>query len=101
MIYCQSQMYASSASNIDEVTLREEIHPRTRHLFDVLEAHIAGPGANRAERKQARQLAFTAWTSSLGLITMLGVADATNDPVAHSEEALLRTLARTFGNAEP
>jgi hypothetical protein len=29
-------------------------------------------------------------------MTMLGVADATSDPVAHSERALLRTLSNVF-----
>ena len=98
-IYCQTQMYASSGSNLDEATLREEIHPRTGQLFDVLERRITGEGASRADRKRARQLAFTAWTSALGLITMLGVADAADDPVLHSEAVLVKTLMRVFDEA--
>ncbi len=95
-VYCQSQLYASAGSAIDEATLRDEIHPRTRHLFDVLEERIAGSSASAAERRRVRQLAFTAWTSALGLMTMLGVADAANDPLAHSDQALLDTLAKVF-----
>jgi AcrR family transcriptional regulator len=98
-IYCGTQMYAPSNSDLDEITLREEIHPRTRQLFDVLERRIAEEGASRAERKRARQLAFTAWTSALGLMAMLGVADATDDPIMHPEKALLRTLSLVFDNA--
>ena len=98
-IYCGTQMYAPSNSDLDEITLREEIHPRTRQLFDVLERRIAEEGASRAERKRARQLAFTAWTSALGLMAMLGVADATDDPITHPEKALLRTLSLVFDNA--
>jgi len=98
-IYCGTQMYAPSSSNLDEITLREEIHPRTRQLFDILERRIAEDGASRAERKRARQLAFTAWTSALGLMAMLGVADATDDPIMHSEKVLLRTLSLVFDNA--
>jgi AcrR family transcriptional regulator len=98
-IYCCTQMYAPLKSDLDEITLREEIHPRTRQLFDVLERRIAGEGASRAERKRARQLAFTAWTSALGLMTMLGVADATDDPVMHPEKALLKTLSAVFDDA--
>lgn len=98
-IYSQSQMYSASASKLDETTLREEIHPRTRHLFDVLELKIAGDDATRAERKSARQLAFTAWTSILGMMTMLSVADATDDPIAHSEQALLKVLSSVFDAA--
>jgi AcrR family transcriptional regulator len=98
-IYSQSQMYSSSASKIDEVMLREDIHPRTRHLFDVLEEKIAGENATRSERRSARQLAFTAWTSVLGMMTMLSIADATNDPIAHSEQALLKVLSKVFDAA--
>ena len=92
-------MYSSSSAALDELTLREEIHPRTRLLFDVLEERIAGKGATRAKRQRARQLAFTAWTSVLGLVTMLGVADATDDPVVHSDNALLKTLTDVFDAA--
>ncbi len=99
IIYCHTQMYASSDSDLDEVTLREKIHPLTRHLFDVIEQRIASDGASRAEKKRARQLAFTAWTSVLGLMTMLGVADANDDPIVHSEKVLLRTLSRVFDEA--
>jgi AcrR family transcriptional regulator len=95
-IYCQTQMYASSGSNLDGATLRDEIHPRTGQLFDELERRLTGEGASRADRNRARQLAFTAWTSALGLMTMLGVADANEDPVVHSEKALLTTLSRVF-----
>ena len=98
-IYCHTQMYGSASSDLDEATLREKIHPRTRQLFDVLENRIAGVHAGRAERKQARQLAFTAWTAALGLMTMLGVADAADDPIMHPEKALLGTLARVFDEA--
>ena len=98
-VYCHTQMYAPSTSDLDEITLREEIHPRTRQLFDVLEGRIAEEGASRAERKRARQLAFTAWTSALGLMTMLGVADASDDPIMHPEKALLKTLSLVFDNA--
>ena len=98
-IYCGTQMYAPSASDMDEATLREAIHPRTRRLFDVLEQRLAGEAASKAERRRARQLAFTAWTSALGLVTMLGVADATNDPIMHPVPALLRTLAQVYDDA--
>ncbi len=98
-IYCSTQMYAPFESNLDEITLREKIHPQTRELFDVVERRIAKAGASRAERRRARQLAFTAWTSALGLVTMLGVADASDDPITHSDKALLQTLSMVFGNA--
>lgn len=99
IMYCGTQMYAPSKSDLDEATLREAIHPRTRKLFDVLEQRLVGEGANKADRRRARQLAFTAWTSALGLLTMLGVADATDDPIMHPAKALLKTLALVYDDA--
>lgn len=98
-VYCQSQLYSASGSGIDEDTVRNEINPRTRHLFDVLEDRISRSSASKAERARMRQLAFTAWLSALGLLTMLGVADAVNDPLVHKDEELLDTLSTVFDEA--
>jgi hypothetical protein len=68
-------------------------------LFDVLEERIASKSASESQREQMRQLAFTAWLSALGLMTMLGVADAVKDPLIHSDEDLLDTLSNTFDGA--
>jgi len=98
-VYCQSQLYSSPESAIDKITLQDEIHPRTRHLFDVLEERLARQLAGVDERRRIRQLAFTAWTSSLGLVTMLGVAAATSDPLMHADQDLLDTLSKVFNDA--
>lgn len=95
-IYCQIQLYAPGGSPIDQTTLRDQIHPRTRKLFDILEKRIAGESAKAAARARARQLAFSAWISALGLMTMVGIADATDDPLSHPHQALLDTLANVF-----
>ena len=95
-VYAHSQLYTGATSGLDADTLRDEINPRTRHLFDVIEERLAGSGASKKERRQARQLAFTAWTSALGLLTMLSVADATNDPLVHTNKELLSTLVSLF-----
>jgi AcrR family transcriptional regulator len=98
-IYCQSQLCAVADSGLDETTLRDEVHPRTRSIFDRLEDQLAGPNADVATRRHARQLAYTAWCSALGLMTILGVADATDDQLIHSDQELLDTLAGVFRNA--
>lgn len=46
-----------------------------------------------------RSLAFSAWLSALGLLTMLGLADANDDPLVHSDQVLLDTLANVFDEA--
>jgi len=99
VIYCETQLYSSGTGAIDQATLRDEIHPRTRSLFDVLEERLVGEGASKSKRRCARQLAFTAWTSALGLMTMLSVADASDDPVVHPEKVLLKTLCDAFDGA--
>ena len=99
VIYCQSQLFAAQNERIDEQTLREEINPRTRHLFDILEKRMTSGDVSSEERLQTRQLAFVAWSSALGLLTMLGIADANNDPLIHSDEALLDALSNVFDSA--
>jgi AcrR family transcriptional regulator len=95
-IYCQTQVYTANQTAIDRDTLREEINPSTRRLFDRLEERIAGSDTDDEARHRARRLAFTAWTSVLGLLTMLSIADATNDPLVHSNRDLLDTLSNVF-----
>jgi hypothetical protein len=99
LVYCQSQLLTGPGAKLDEDTLRKDINPRTRHLFDVLEGRMSPAGANQQERERQRQLAFSAWLSALGLMTMLGIADATNDPLIHSDERLLLTLKHVFDQA--
>jgi len=95
-VYAQSQLYSGQAPGMDEKTVRDEVNPRTRRLFDALEDRLAGEGASRRERERMRQLAFSAWTSALGLLTMLSVADAVGDPLLHKDEDLLKALAAVF-----
>jgi AcrR family transcriptional regulator len=99
IVYCQSQLYAAPNLRIDEETLRDEINPRTRHLFDVLEGRMTSGKVNSKDRTRIRQLAFVAWSSALGLLTMLGIADANDDPLIHTDEALLTALSGVFDSA--
>lgn len=98
-VYCQSQLYRNPTEVLDEVLLREEINPRTRHLFDVLEARLSNGSRSTARKKKCRRLAYTGWLAALGLVTMLGVADAAKDPLIHSDADLLDTLTATFDAA--
>jgi AcrR family transcriptional regulator len=100
IVYSQSQLVSALEIGMDPQTLRDEVNPRTRHLFDVLEDRLAAPGASAAQRRELRRLAFTAWTSVLGLMTMLSVADATGDPLTHSDEDLLDTLVAVFTRSD-
>lgn len=93
------RLNSTSTVVLDKETLRNEINPRTRHLFDILENRLAKNSMNAQKKERMRQLAFTAWTSALGLLTMLGVADATSDPLIHKDSDLLDILADVFDSA--
>jgi AcrR family transcriptional regulator len=97
-VYCELQL-SSPSSAIDVATLTEQVHPRTSRLFDTIEAKISGSTHSAAKRRGKRQLAFTAWTSALGLMTMISVAHANNDPLAQPHDALLDTLCKVFDQA--
>jgi len=99
-IYCLSQLNSSVRVAMNETTLREEIHPRTHRLFDVLEARLAKETMNRQQRARIRRLSYVAWTSALGLVTMLSLAEAVGDPLAHQDEDLLDVLTRVFEGAD-
>lgn len=99
-IYCQTQLQSAARLSLDQQTLHDEINPRTQRLFDVLEQRLAGRTRSAAKRDRLRRLAYTAWTSALGLVTMLGIADALDDPLLHSDEDLLDTLSAVFGAAD-
>jgi AcrR family transcriptional regulator len=98
-VYCQSQLQGGPGVGMDWQTVHDEINPRTRQLFDRLEDRLAGRSRGKAKRTHMRRLAFTAWTSALGLMTMLGVADAVDDPLLHNDHDLLDTLTKVFDDA--
>jgi AcrR family transcriptional regulator len=99
-VYCQSQLYTAPDHGVDRNTVRDEINPRTQHLFSQLEVRLsANRTLSKAKRERLRCLAFTAWTSALGLMTMVGIAAALDDPLVHTDEDLVDTLATVFDNA--
>lgn len=99
LLYGQSQFAAAPQIGMDPGTIRDQVNPRTRRLFDLLEARLAGRSRSQKKRRHLRQLAFTAWTSALGLMTMLSVAENTGDPLLHRDAELLETLAGVFDAA--
>jgi AcrR family transcriptional regulator len=100
LIYCQTQLGATGNTRLDEATLREQVNPSTRRLFDVLESRLASDNLGDSARQRLRRLAFTAWTSVLGLLTMLSIAEANGDRLRHSDSDLLDVLSGVFEQAE-
>lgn len=98
-VYCYAQLAPMSTIGIDENTITEKINPGTRQMFDLVASRLSSETMNPAERKRIRRLVFTAWLSALGMMTMLGVAEAADDPLIHSDKDLLDTLATVFNDA--
>jgi len=100
-VYGQLQLYLKPELGIDAEMVRSEITPRTRHLFDLLESRLAGPDRGKAERRRMRRLAFVAWMSVLGILTMIAIADGMDDPLLYSDDELLDTIVSVFEHATP
>ena len=100
-VYGQLQLYLKPEFGIDAEMVRSEITPRTRHLFDLMELRLASSDRGGRERRSMRRLAFVAWTSVLGLLTMVAIAEGMDDPLLYPDEELLDTITSIFDQATP
>jgi AcrR family transcriptional regulator len=81
----------TQTAGIDDERLNEVINPSMTEMFASIEAAIVealGPG----RRDEARRLGVTAWCSSLGLVTMFSMLDASGTRSLHERDALVKTL---------
>ncbi|MDX1488741.1 MAG: TetR/AcrR family transcriptional regulator [Acidiferrobacterales bacterium] len=95
-VYGQLQLYLKPGLVIDADMVRSEITPRTRHFFDLMESRLASADQGSDERRHMRRLAFAAWMSALGLLTMIAIAEGMDDPLLYSDEELLDTIVSVF-----
>jgi AcrR family transcriptional regulator len=91
MLYLAPQFDPSIASAMPNAESLAPIHEKTSTIYAALEAKIAldpgfRPGAS------PRRLAVAAHMAGLGLLTMLAMAEAVNDPLKHSSKDLLEAL---------
>lgn len=100
-VYGQLQLYVKPELGIDAEMVRSEITPRTRHLFDLMELRLASREQGSREGRSMRRLAFVAWISVLGLLTMIAIAEGMDDPLLYPDEELLETIMSVFENAMP
>lgn len=97
-VYGQLQLYQKPELGIDAEMVRSEITPRTRHLFDLMEMRLGTADLGSREPRSMRRLAFVAWMSVLGLLTMIAIAEGMDDPLLYSDEELLDTITSSFEN---
>ena len=98
LVYCQFQLLDMQALGFDQDTLRQDVNPLSQRLFDIVMSILSENG-KYPPTPALRQLAFSAWLAALGLVEMLSISDAANDPLRHSDEALLTTLESVFNAA--
>lgn len=98
LVYCQFQLLDMQALGIDHDTIQRDINPLTQRLFDIV-VSILSDNSGGAATVELRQLAYSAWLAALGLVEMIGVTEAADDPLRYSDEALLSTLEQVFNAA--
>lgn len=83
--------------------LREGGLDRIRPLNDLLLAGVAHRVARDRGRPagdpEARRFAFTAYTAVIGLLTLKALVESVDDPLRHSDTALIDTLVTSFRHA--
>jgi AcrR family transcriptional regulator len=91
MLYLAPQFDRSITPTVSSADVLRPIHEKTSAIYAALEAKIAlDPEFRPGE--SPRRLAVAAHMAGIGLITMLAMADAVNDPFKHSAEDLLDAL---------
>lgn len=90
------------------VELNEQVSPeglqRIRPVNDMLYAGVekrlrADLGAGRFSKKRdARRFAFTAHTTTIGVLCMMAMVSAQADPLVHSDDDLIDDICQTFRN---
>jgi AcrR family transcriptional regulator len=91
MLYLAPQFDRSIASAAPNADALAPIHQKTSTIYAALEAKIAlDPEFRPGE--SPRRLAVAVHMAGIGLLTMLAMAEAVNDPFRHSTEELLDAL---------
>jgi len=67
------------------------VHPVSGRMYGALAERLAADPA-LPKALDPRRAAVIAHTSALGLVTLLSLADAVDDPLAHPTDALVETL---------
>ena len=98
LVYCQFQLMDMSALGINQDVIKADLNPLSKRLFDIVVIILSDNGKAIATAEM-RSLAFSAWLAAIGLIEMISLTDAANDPLKHSDEVLLSTLENVFNAA--
>ncbi len=85
------------------VDISDEQFARIRPLNDLMLGRasklLAGAQDGKAAGVEPRLLAFLAYLSAIGLLTMKGMVESQGDPLRYSDEQLIEALAKVFAKA--
>ena len=90
MLYLAPQ-FDERASLADSGSILDPIHQTTSSMYAALEARLAADPAF-CNGQSPRRLAVAVHMAGVGLLTMLALADAVDDPLAHGTETLVDAL---------
>lgn len=93
LIYAVAQFDTQVWEIADLPKFTDAIHTATGPMYSALE-HILKNAPDFADPAQARIAAAAIHTAAVGLISMISLADAVHDPLAHSSEGLVEALVR-------
>jgi AcrR family transcriptional regulator len=98
LTFLQTQLVSPGSVQLDPQQFAR-IRPLNDLLLAGAAAKLAKPGA--APGVEPRLLAFLAYLSAIGLLTMKGLVESLNDPLKYSDDELIEALSHVFASAAP
>jgi AcrR family transcriptional regulator len=86
MMYLAPQVTGQKSFSKVNIVVGDEIHQITNRLYGALADHLDD------EQEAARKEAVAIHSAVLGLVLMFGLTGALNDPMKHSETALIEAM---------
>ena len=90
MLYLASRPAGLASEPMVTGAVLDDIHAITGPMYAALDAALAGHGHIKSATSRLR--AVSIHMAAIGLLTMLALADAIDDPLAHSTGALIDTM---------
>ena len=93
LMYLAPQTTQHRGHSPEPSTLLQRIPPVTSRIYDALAPHLD------KEETAARQQAVAVHAAVLGLVLMVSLSDAVNDPLRHGTDALINALIASLTQA--
>ena len=91
LIYVTAQFDTQIWQIASEPSLAHSVHAATDQIYGALEV-VLRSAPDFAEPRSARRVAVAVHMAGVGLLSMLSLADAVRDPMAHGPDALVDAL---------